>query len=132
LITTINRQSSLIKIQGPGGDRIESWQTKSLDAGTFDKLSDISQKIYQPELDNRKSNSRKIGSDAIKKSIIIPELKNIHQRNRKKFPPNIYPKENPKDIFSAKQTLITSVPTLYQGSRRKIVKNKIVNRPPFK
>ncbi|XP_060848458.1 MAPK/MAK/MRK overlapping kinase-like [Rhopalosiphum padi] len=131
--STINRQSSLIKKQGPGGDRLQNLQTRSGNAEIFDRLSDISQKIEQTKLDKNKSNSNKICSKVnMKKSIIIQEPENTYQENKKPNPSNKYSKTNTKDIPSVKQMLTTSVSTLNKGSVIKIVKNKLVNRPPFR
>lgn len=68
----------------------------------------------------------------MKKSIIIQEPENTYQENKKPNPSNKYSKTNTKDIPSVKQMLTTSVSTLNKGSVIKIVKNKLVNRPPFR
>ncbi|KAL4105214.1 hypothetical protein QTP88_020479 [Uroleucon formosanum] len=135
--TTINRQSSIIKKQGPGGDRIQNVQTHSVNVETSDRLStDISQKIDQPKLDKWKSNLHKIlcSKTNIKKSIIIPEPENILHGNRKQNSHNIIicSKDNTKDISPLKQVLTESISTLNKGSVKKNIRNKFVNRPPFK
>ncbi|KAE9544145.1 hypothetical protein AGLY_001834 [Aphis glycines] len=131
--TNINRQPSLIKKQGPGGDRIQNLLTHSGNAEIFDRLSDISQKIEHVKLDKNKSNSHKIYSKVnIKKAIIISEPENIHLVNRKQNPSNKCSKDNTKNISPVKQMLTTSVSTLNRGSVIKNVRNKLVNRPPFK
>ncbi|XP_025191092.1 MAPK/MAK/MRK overlapping kinase-like [Melanaphis sacchari] len=132
LNTIINRQSSLIKKQGPGGDRLQNVQTRPENIETFDRLSDIIQKIEQPKLDKNNSNSHKIYSNINIKSTTIPKPENIHQKNRKQKPSNKCSKDNIKDIPPVKQMLTTSVSALNKGSVIKKVRNKFVNRPPFK
>ncbi|CAI6357203.1 unnamed protein product [Macrosiphum euphorbiae] len=132
-------QPSIIKKQGPGGDSIciQNVQTHSVNAETPNRLSaDISQKIDQPKLDKRKSNLHKKSCSKanIKKSIIIPEPENILHGNRKQNTHNIIcSKDNTKDInFPSKQMLTKSVPTLNKGSVIKNIRNKFVNRQPFR
>lgn len=107
--------------------------TRSGNAEIFDRLSDISQKIEHVKLEKNKSNSHKTYSKVnIKKAIIIQEPENIHPVNRKQNPSNKCPKDNTKNISPVKQMLTTSVSTLNRGSVIKNVRNKLVNRPPFK
>jgi len=103
-----------------------------VDAKTFDTLStDIIQKIDQPKLDKRKTNSNKILCSKTKKKKSIPEPENILHGNRKQNTRNIIrPKDNTK--HSLKQILTESVSQLNKCPVIKIVKNKRVNRPPFK
>jgi len=111
-------------------------QTHSVNTETFDRLSaEISKKIDRPKLDKKKSNMHKIlcSKTNLKNSIINPEPENIHIGNRKQNIRNIiYSKDNTKDISSSKQMFTTSVSTLNKGSVIKNVRNKFVNRPPFK
>ncbi|CAI6357632.1 unnamed protein product [Macrosiphum euphorbiae] len=134
--TTINRQSSIIKKQGPGGDRVQNVQSHSVNAETSNRLSaDISQTIDQRKLDKRKSSLHKISCSKtnIKKSIVNPEPENILHGNRKQNTHNIIcSKDNTKDISSSKQLLTESVSTLNKGSVIKNIKNKFVKRQPFK
>jgi len=110
-------------------------QTHSIDAKTVDKSSaDIIQKIDQPEIDKRKLNSDKISCSKtnIRKSIIT-EPEHILHGNRKQNTDNkVCSKENTKNISSLKQILTEPVSQLNKGSVIKIVRNKCVNRPPFK
>jgi len=109
-------------------------QTHSVNTEILDRLSaEINQKMNQPKLDKRKSNSHKIlcSKTNIKKTI-IPEPENIRHGNRNKNTRNLFSKDNTKDISPSKQILTTSVSTLNKGSVTKNVRNKFVNRPPFK
>ncbi|KAL4136034.1 hypothetical protein QTP88_007606 [Uroleucon formosanum] len=136
--TTIYGQYSIIKKQGPGGDRIHNLETQSVNSGTFDRLSaDISKKIDQPKLDKRKLNLHKIlcSNTNKKKSIIVPKPENICHGIQKHNTRNICSKDdtkNTKNIPPSKQMLTESVSTLNKGSEVKNVGNKFVNRPPFK
>lgn len=104
--------------------------TRSGNAEIFDRLSDISQKIEHVKLDKNKSNSHKIYSKVNIKRV-IPEPENIHPVNRKQNPSNKCSKDNTKNISPVKQMLTTSVSTLNRASVINI-RNKLVNRPPFK
>ncbi|XP_015364472.1 PREDICTED: uncharacterized protein LOC107162199, partial [Diuraphis noxia] len=133
---SINRQSSIIKKQGPGGDRFQILQTHSVNAETFDRLSaEINQNIDQSKLDKRKSNLHKIlcSKTNLQNSMIIPEPENIRIENRKQNIRSITcSKDNTKDISPSKQMLTTSVSALNKSSVIRNVRNKCVNRPPFK
>ncbi|XP_001951953.2 MAPK/MAK/MRK overlapping kinase-like [Acyrthosiphon pisum] len=131
--TTISRQYSIIKKQGPDGDHIHNLETHSINAEIFDRLSaDISKKIDQPpKLDKKKSNLHNILRSKTNKkiSITIPESENICHGIQRQNTHNICSKDNTKDISLSKKMLTESVSTL---SKVKNVGNKFVNRPPFK
>ncbi|XP_008179165.1 MAPK/MAK/MRK overlapping kinase-like [Acyrthosiphon pisum] len=113
--TIINKQSSIIKKQGPGGDCIQNVQTHSENTETSANIlsADINQEIDQPKLDKRKSNTHKISCSKtnMKKSIVIPDPENILDRNLK---------QNTRKLQLTKCSVI------------KFVRNKCVDRPPFK
>jgi len=65
--------------------------------------------------------------------MIIPEPENIRIGNRKQNIRSITClKDTKKDISPSKQMLTTSVSALNKGSVVRNVRNKCVNRPPFK